>query len=200
MAGRPRDVQRFFLRSFNYNDYGFLPFAVPKAAPPSDGSHPVGFPPGRLVPEFWTAKTYSLAVAWNYAPNSLPGATITWDFNTTFEALGSPTPPVAERVVAPWFSQFVNNGYTSGEESDQVQAVVVIDWQDCYENSGLWYPNIAITVGGVDDNQVRNTGTNPTALTATIFGQSVPLYDDTLGFGGGPKTGSIVLETTEYWT
>jgi hypothetical protein len=186
--------------SFNYNDYGFLPFVVPQTAPPSDGSHPVGFPAGRLVPEFWTAKTYSLAVAWNYEPNIIPGAVITWNFNTTFPALASPTPPMAERVVQPWNSQLTYNGYTSGEESDEVQAFVLINWEDCYENAGLWYPYMEIAVGGVDANQVTNTGTNPTGVTATIFGQAVTLYDDTTGIDGGPKTGRIVLETTEYWS
>jgi len=186
--------------SFNYFDYGFLPFVAQKAAPPSDGSHPVGFSPGRLVAEFWSAKTHSLAVAWNYAPNILPGAVLTWNFSTTFGALGTPTPPMAARVIAPWTSQLIYNGTTSGEESDEVQATIEINWQDCYEDGGLWYPNIAITVGGVEANQVTNTGTNPTAMTATVFGQAVPLYDDTVGIDGGPKTGSIVLDTTEYWS
>ena len=188
------------LMSLNYNDYGFLPFVVPQAAPPSDGSHPIGLTPARLAAEFWAAKTYQLAVDWNYAPNLVPGEVLTWNFTTTFAALATPTPPMAARVVAPWLSQLDYSGYTSGGESDQVAASIVINWQDCYEAGGLWYPGISITVGGVEGNQVTNTGTNPTALTATLFGQSVALYDDTLGIGGGPKTGSIVLETTEYWS
>jgi hypothetical protein len=117
----------------------------------------------------------------------------------TFPALATPTPPMAARVVAPWVSQFSYSGDTSGGESDETAAFIMIDWQDCYEDGGLWYPKITITVGGVEANQVTNTGTNPTAMTATVFGQPVTLYDDTLGIGGGPKTGSIVLETTEYW-
>lgn len=185
--------------SLNYNDYGFLPFVVPQAAPPSDGSHPVGLPPGRLAAEFWAAKTYQLAVSWNYEPNLIPGTVITWNFTTTFPVLASPTPPMAARVVEPWNSRLTYTGYTSGEESDQASAIIEINWLDCYENGGLWYPNISITVGGIEGNQVTNTGTNPTALTATVFGQPVTLYDDTIGSGGGPKTGSVVLETTEYW-
>jgi len=190
---------RFLSMSFTYIDDGFLPWVVPQTGRPTDGSHPVGLSPGRLAPEFWAAKTYSLAVSWNYAPNSLPGASITWDFTTTFPALGNPTPPMAGRVVGPWVSQLVYDGFTSGEESDQVRAIVTIDWGDCYEDGGLWYPAIGIAVGGVDANQVTNTGSNATGMTATAFGQAITLYDDTVGIEGGTKTGSIVLETVEYW-
>jgi len=206
------------MASLNYK-YGFLPFIPTVGAPPANSGYSVGLTLAQASMEFWRSKTVGFSWNWHYVPNIFPTESLTWSASGTIASLrqswyaDTTTPvPMSQRVCGGsygypgWVTNAVFNGTTSGGESDQVRAIFGVDWSQMYwdrNGTGLYYPLLGISVGGVDSNAVTNTGSNATALTCAwdIGGASlnIPMFDDTSGVEGGTKTGSIVIASTDYW-
>jgi hypothetical protein len=181
----------------------FFPFLPTLGTPPS--GYQVGLTLAEACHEFWRSKVTSCSWDWNYLPNSDPSeGEITWSGGGSVPSLTSwyvpaPTPAIERRVVDYLQTSFAQAGITGGAEFDEVAIIFAVDWSSCYRHENLIYPAFSIALGGVEGNQVTNTGSNPWGGTCTVFGKPVILYDDTLGSGGGPKTGNVTVESTSYW-